>query len=261
MTQSRTLNATASVARNPKTRLGAVANKAQDPAQVRAFCDCNGRGQAGLLSQFWTARVLLTVILFGFAAAPAAAQSEEIEYYALDALKSVRVVFNASGVQQRRMDYGPFGENLRAADKLPQQQFAQLERDAESGQDYARARTYSSATGRFNRPDPVSGILTDPQSWNRYVYARNCPGVYVDPNGLLYVEVRGTVDPVWTIVTKVNWTNTPGSPGGTGSNGNGGDDEGEQGGTANSQNKDDKKDEKTKNGLREIRGRIGPKSS
>jgi RHS repeat-associated protein len=120
----------------------------------------------------------------------ASAQSETVEYYGLDALGSVRVIFGAQGNLIDRMDYGPFGENLRAAIKFPPEQFAQLARDAESGQDYGRARNYSWGTGRFNRPDPVDGTVTDPQSWNRYVYAKNCPEGRIDPEGLSDEPVR-----------------------------------------------------------------------
>jgi hypothetical protein len=44
----------------------------------------------------------------------------------------------------------------------------------------------SSAQGRFTSPDPYmpSADVKDPQSWNRYVYTRNNPLRFVDPNGL-----------------------------------------------------------------------------
>ena len=61
------------------------------------------------------------------------------------------------------------------------------ERDQETELDYFGARYYGSALGRFISPDP-SGLLAqhpeDPQSWNLYVYARNNPLIYLDPNGL-----------------------------------------------------------------------------
>lgn len=128
---------------------------------------------------------LLTYPSWGFA------QSETIEYYGLDALGSVRVIFDQQGNVKDRMDYGPFGENLRAAITFPTEQFAQLARDAESGQDYAEARNYSVGTGRFNRVDPEYAGLFDPQGWNRYTYAANNPLRYVDATGLC-------IDPIAT---------------------------------------------------------------
>jgi RHS repeat-associated protein len=65
------------------------------------------------------------------------------------------------------------------------------ERDAETGLDYFGAGYYSAAQGRFTSPDPVlsSARLWDPQSWNRYVYARNNPLRFIDEDGLNYVDL------------------------------------------------------------------------
>ena len=76
------------------------------------------------------------------------------------------------------------------------------ERDAESGLDYFGARYYGSALGRFTSPDEFKGgfenlngtpafspgpigyaDLNDPQTLNMYVYTRNNPLRYVDPDG------------------------------------------------------------------------------
>jgi RHS repeat-associated protein len=89
----------------------------------------------------------------------------------LDALGSVRVVFDASGTVLTRVDYTPFGAEVVPAAGLPDQRFAGLFRDPEAGLDYAQARMYQVRTGRFNRPDPVYAGMFDPQRWNRYSYA------------------------------------------------------------------------------------------
>jgi RHS repeat-associated protein len=123
------------------------------------------------------------VLILVASASPAFAQSETVEYYGLDTLGSVRVIFDQQGNLVGRMDYGPFGENLRAASRFPRRQFAGLERDTESGQDYAQARSYSTGTGRFNQIDPEFAGLYNPQKWNRYTYALNCPLTYADANG------------------------------------------------------------------------------
>ena len=77
------------------------------------------------------------------------------------------------------------------------------ERDAETGLDFFGARYYSSAQGRFTTPDEWQGgivdaftgleteqpgplpyaDITDPQTLNKYVYVRNNPLRYVDPDG------------------------------------------------------------------------------
>jgi hypothetical protein len=51
--------------------------------------------------------------------------------------------------------------------------------------DYFGARYLSYAQARFTSADPENGsaYLTDPQSWNAYVYTRNNPLLYIDPDG------------------------------------------------------------------------------
>jgi RHS repeat-associated protein len=91
----------------------------------------------------------------------------------------------------------PFGEELLAgvggrtsgqgyggAETL-RKKFIQYERDNESGLDFAQARYYSSAQGRFTSPDEFwkDSQFADPQSWNKYSYVRNNPLKYIDPTG------------------------------------------------------------------------------
>ncbi|MEO8663372.1 MAG: RHS repeat-associated core domain-containing protein [Bryobacteraceae bacterium] len=74
-----------------------------------------------------------------------------------------------------------------------QRMFTGEERDAETGIDYFEAIYFSSPQGRFTSPDLLvhpgdsevgeAAFLSDPQRWNRYVYTRNNPLRYVDPDG------------------------------------------------------------------------------
>ena len=129
-------------------------------------------------------RVLVTValLLLGLPAT-AFSQSEVVEYYALDALGSVRVVFDATGAVLGRADYGPFGEPLTPGVNLSSRAYAGLFRDGEAGLDIAQARSYQVRTGRFSTVDPIYAGLYEPQAWNRYAYALNNPLARVDPGG------------------------------------------------------------------------------
>jgi RHS repeat-associated protein len=115
----------------------------------------------------------------------ALAQTETIEYYALDAVGSVRVVFEPSGTLIGRIDFMPFGEELGGAAPRPTERFAGLFRDGEAGLDYAKARAYQIRTGRFASADSLKGFAYSPQSWNRYSYALNAPLAFTDPSGLM----------------------------------------------------------------------------
>jgi RHS repeat-associated protein len=117
------------------------------------------------------------------------AAQEVVEYYALDAIGSVRVVFHPDGTVKGRMDYTPFGGQLQPAVALPPEAFAGLFRDPEAGLDHAQARSYQVRTGRFSTIDPIYAGLFDPQKWNRYAYALNSPVTFADPTGEYPCEV------------------------------------------------------------------------
>ncbi|MCW5971696.1 MAG: RHS repeat-associated core domain-containing protein, partial [Blastocatellales bacterium] len=59
------------------------------------------------------------------------------------------------------------------------------ERDTETGLDFAQARYYANAQGRFTSPDlPFADQYEgNPQSWNLYAYVRNNPLNATDPSG------------------------------------------------------------------------------
>ena len=55
--------------------------------------------------------------------------------------------------------------------------------DSRIGLQYLRARWYDPNTGRFNRLDPFSGNLSDPQSLHKYLYTHGDPVNGWDPTG------------------------------------------------------------------------------
>lgn len=130
---------------------------------------------------------LLTVTLLVAAALhrPAAAT---ITYYHNDALGSPVVATDGNGAVVWRARYRPFGErDQSAADYLAAGAnpvwFSGHVHDDVSGLTYMQARYYSPFSGRFLTPDPAVLRADDPQSFNRYAYARNNPYRYIDPDG------------------------------------------------------------------------------
>jgi len=67
------------------------------------------------------------------------------------------------------------------------QGYTGYEQDTESGLDFAQARYYNSAHGRFTSVDPLtaSANIKNPQTFNRYSYVMNSPYKYTDPLGLI----------------------------------------------------------------------------
>jgi len=101
-----------------------------------------------------------------------------------DHLGSTRLVTGASQSLIDNMDYLPFGE-LISGGTATSHKFTSKERDPESNLDNFGARYNSSNVGRFMSPDSkhINAHLSDPQSFNRYVYTRNNPLLYIDPDG------------------------------------------------------------------------------
>jgi RHS repeat-associated protein len=130
------------------------------------------------------------------------------QYLVQDPLGSTRMVVDTAG-NVALHDYLPFGEEITSgvggrssrygAVDAVNQKFTGKERDGDSGLvssvsqglDYFGFRYLSSAQGRFTSVDPAmaSGVLDDPQTWNRYSYVSNRPLAYTDPNGLIPVPL------------------------------------------------------------------------
>jgi RHS repeat-associated protein len=100
--------------------------------------------------------------------------------------QSIRVSLDKFGNVLGQQATLPFGEEVGESGAQDKHHFTTYEADAETGLDYACHRFYSQAVGRFMSVDSGkrSFSLTDPQSWNRYTYARNQPKDATDPTGL-----------------------------------------------------------------------------
>ncbi|MCC6161766.1 MAG: RHS repeat-associated core domain-containing protein [Acidobacteria bacterium] len=118
---------------------------------------------------------------------PGGGGGPRFRYYGLDALGSVRVLFDAAGAVVSRADYEPFGAAASTTTgPQPREQYTGHERDGEVGVDYFGARLYLAAIGRMPSVDPLyAGAVGNPQRWNRYAYALNSPLVMIDPDGRL----------------------------------------------------------------------------
>jgi RHS repeat-associated protein len=96
---------------------------------------------------------------------------------------SVRLSTDASGNKIGEQGHYPYGEAWYTSNQTTKFIFTTYQRDSESDNDYALARFYINRFGRFSCVDPVEGDAEDPQSWNRYAYARNDPINITDPSG------------------------------------------------------------------------------
>ncbi len=91
-------------------------------------------------------------------------------------------------------NYVPYGMNYAMTGEEAFQYTGKL-LDEATGLYYEGARYYDPTTGRFVTEDSVVGSTSDPQSLNRYVYARDNPMKIIDMNG------HGWWDPVADLTT------------------------------------------------------------
>ena len=132
-----------------------------------------------------------------YATNAASTTDAQVSYLTNDHLGSPRITTDRDGQVYSRRDFMPFGEEVTragyGADKV-RQKFTSYERDNESEEDFAQARYYNYKLGRFNSPDPIMmerSRIIDPQAINLYVYVRNNPLEYIDPDGNSYVGING----------------------------------------------------------------------
>jgi len=140
----------------------------------------------------------------------ASAQAQdEVFYYHLDAIGSVRAITDANGQVVELRDFLPFGEQWPpSAPNSDPRRFTGQEHDATTGFDYFAARYYTSLNGRFTRADDRGfSDPSQPQTLALYVYVRNNPLRYIDPTGHTVVAVvAGDVDWQWFLerLTQIN---------------------------------------------------------
>jgi RHS repeat-associated protein len=78
------------------------------------------------------------------------------------------------------------------------------ERNAATGLVYMMARSYGDSTGSFLSVDPSTPMLSDPASWNRYIYAHTNALLFVDPDGRAALVADMTAGTV-TLSLRLQW--------------------------------------------------------
>ena len=105
-------------------------------------------------------------------------------YYHKDHLSSSSAMTDDAGTVVEQTEYWPFGdERDHAGEVVSDYKFTDQELDTKTGLYNYDARHYDAAIGRFISADPLVQNYFDPQTLNRYTYARNNPLIYIDPSG------------------------------------------------------------------------------
>jgi RHS repeat-associated protein len=111
-----------------------------------------------------------------------------VNYFHKDHLGSSTVMTDSDGELIESTEFMPFGAaREHSGPNVSDYKFTDQEFDAESGLYNFNARLYDPLIGRFITPDSIVQAPYDPQTLNRYSYARNNPLIYVDPSGHFFL--------------------------------------------------------------------------
>lgn len=125
-------------------------------------------------------------------------------FYHVDGLGSTRALTNGSGLVTDTYIYDAFGRTILQSGVTGNVYlFAGEQRDAATGLDYLRARWMSTGVGRFYGRDPFSGVLRDPVTLHRFLYANANPANLVDPSGQFTLVELSVTTAVLGILTTI----------------------------------------------------------
>jgi len=107
-----------------------------------------------------------------------------LRFYHGDHLGSTNLVTDGTGAVVEQTEYTPYGSvSVHTGSVKVTQKFTGQTLDAATGLYYYHARYYDPTLGRFTQADTIVPSPGDPQTLNRYAYARNNPLAFVDPTG------------------------------------------------------------------------------
>ncbi|HEV2226816.1 MAG TPA: RHS repeat-associated core domain-containing protein [Nitrososphaerales archaeon] len=114
-------------------------------------------------------------------------------YLHQDALGSTRLVATSAVIIKFSSNYVPYGNNYGISGKEVFM-YTGKPYDSATGLYYYGARYYDPTTGRFAAQDSYYGNKNDPMTMNRYIYARDNPERYIDPNGHAILAIATTTE-------------------------------------------------------------------
>ena len=146
---------------------------------ISKFYECDTSGGVTSCSRFvWAGSIRIATV----------ASNGAVHYWHGDHLGSSSVITDSTGGRVQAITYFPYGDYrtnnsfTTPAVDVPYK-YTGKERDASSNLYYYESRYYHPVFGRFVSPDTIVPNPRDPQSLNRYAYARNNPLLYTDPSG------------------------------------------------------------------------------
>jgi RHS repeat-associated protein len=124
-----------------------------------------------------------------------------------DHLGGTTITADSSGDLVAEIRYRPYGKSRYTDGTTPTTfHFTGQREESAIGLYYYGARWYDAQLGRFVQPDPIVPDPGDPQSLNRYTYAKNNPVRFTDPSGYFSEEqLEGWFASDWSSMFDVSW--------------------------------------------------------
>jgi RHS repeat-associated protein len=105
-------------------------------------------------------------------------------FYGYDGFGTVRQLTSLSGAVTDTFEYDAFGNEISSTGTTPNNYLYRGEQfDPDLGLYYLRARYMNPVTGRFVSRDPANGVITNPATLHKYLYASGDPVNRADPSG------------------------------------------------------------------------------
>ncbi|MCP3996222.1 MAG: RHS repeat protein, partial [bacterium] len=120
-----------------------------------------------------------------------------------DAHSGVRLLVDASGAVVDRNSYDAYGGSLAGGTSDNRYRYRGQQIDSALDAYYLRARYYDPELGRFLSSDPFEGVLREPLSLQRYLYANDNPVTFADPSGLLTTVEIAVVHTITAIIAPI----------------------------------------------------------
>ncbi len=113
-------------------------------------------------------------------------------FYGYDGGDNVRNLTNNTGTVTDQYEYDAYGNQWTVEGSTPNNMLYRGEEwDPDVSLVYLRARYMNPLTGRFVSRDPESGVITDPKTLHKYLYAEGDPVNGRDPRGREDLEEEG----------------------------------------------------------------------
>jgi len=111
-------------------------------------------------------------------------RGENTSYYHYDGLGSTRALTDSQGEVTDTYTYEAFGMLIeRTGNTINEYLYTGEQYDPNIGFYYLRARYMNPSIGRFVTMDPFEGVIQDPYSLHKYLYAHANPVMNIDPSG------------------------------------------------------------------------------